>query len=102
MADRIIKNGKKALEYVKEFLHADPPYYPSGTGESHLLKFILDKMHKDLKAPTLRNNYTFPVYMAFILLGCPMISDSSIHLKDFTKGYLEVQKAAGRAVERKK
>ena len=81
MADRTIKNGKKALGYAKEFLHADPPYYPLGTGESHLLKIILDKMYKDLKAPTPRNNYTFLGYMAFILLWYPMISDNSIRLK---------------------
>ena len=103
MADRTIKNGKKALGYANEFLHPDPPYYPSGTGESHLLEFILDKMHENLKAPTPRKNYTFSGYMAFILLGCLMISERSIHLKEFTEGHLEVlKKATRRAEERRK
>ena len=101
MADRTIKNAKKALGFAKEFLQPVPPYYPSGTGEEHLLKFILDKMHKDLQSNLPRKNYTFPGYMAFVLLGCPMIATTCI--KEFTEGELkEPKKGAGRADARKK
>ena len=92
MPDKTIKNGKKALECAKEFLHADSPYYPLGTGESHLLKFILDKIHEDSKAPTPKKNYKFPGYIGFILLGCPVIFERNICLKEFTEGHLEVPK----------
>ena len=103
MADRTIKNGKKALGYAKEFLQPDFPYYPSGTGESHLLEFILDKMYENLKATTPRKNYTFSGYLAFMLMGCPMISDRGTRLKEFTDGRLDgPKKAVGRAEERKK
>ena len=103
LVNRTIKNFKKAFGYATEFLHPNPPYYPSGTGESDLLEFILDMMHKNLKASISRKNNIFSGYMAFILFGCLMISERSIRLEEFTEGHLEVpKKYVGREEERRK
>ena len=126
MALLTFQYGKKALAYAQAFLDSSKNL-PSGEKEHDLLNYVLDEMYKeenhakektivlDGESPSIDDNdsnvtevgkrpddWVFPGYVAFCLFGCPLITEESNRLINFTTGGEIESKCSARKVTRQK